>query len=300
SARSSISSSSVGGYRSAAYAINSARIQLDDGMAELRFASALGNARRGGDSAGRRAAPKAVFVGHYLSRNIRGLAMSIQDAAIGVAAARMAFSVPGMVLAQAQQGAPARRLSPELEALNPPVPDDIVIPEERRVPAERKVAAYNDPSWVAPRTSWGHPNLEGTFATDDMRGIPFDRPVELGTQEFLTDEQFIERAKRQQAGRDHSANVQTFHRNEWGVRSFGFSSLVVDPPDGRTPALTEHGRERAAVAARQGTFGPGTFDTFEDFSLYDRCIARGLAAGMTAVLYCNGIVIKQSPDSVTI
>ena len=226
--------------------------------------------------------------------------MAIQDAALGVAAALMAFSVPGMVLAQAQQGAPARRLSPELEALNPPVPDDIVIPEERRVPAERKVAAYNDPSWVAPRTSWGHPNLEGTFATDDMRGIPFDRPVELGTQEFLTDEQFIERAKRQQAGRDHSANVQTFHRNEWGVRSFGFSSLVVDPPDGRTPALTEHGRERAAVAARQGTFGPGPFDTFEDFSLYDRCIARGLAAGMTAVLYGNGIVIKQSPDSVTI
>src|SRR5690606_16694637 len=83
-------------------------------------------------------------------------------------------------------------------------------------------------------------------------------------------------------------------------RSFGFSSLVVDPPNGRTPALTEDGRARAAIAARQGTFGPGPFNTFEDFSLYDRCIARGLSAGMSAVLYGNGILITQSPDTVTI
>src|SRR5262249_26767696 len=68
----------------------------------------------------------------------------------------------------------------------------------------------------------------------------------------------------------------------------------------RTPALTADGRARAAAAAGSGSFGPGPFDAFEDFSLYDRCIARGLAAGMSAVLYGNGIVIAQSPDSVTI
>jgi hypothetical protein len=94
--------------------------------------------------------------------------------------------------------------------------------------------------------------------------------------------------------------VQTFHRVAYGSRVFGFSSLVVDPPNGRTPALTPEGRARAATAAGNGSFGTGPFDKFEDFSLYDRCIARGLNAGMSAVLYGNGIVIAQSPDSVTI
>jgi hypothetical protein len=94
--------------------------------------------------------------------------------------------------------------------------------------------------------------------------------------------------------------VQTFRRVAYGSRVFGFSSLVVDPPDGRMPALTAVGRERAAAAARVGSFGPGPFDRFEDFSLYDRCIARGLAAGMGAVLYGNGIVIAQSPSTVSI
>jgi hypothetical protein len=133
-----------------------------------------------------------------------------------------------------------------------------------------------------------------------MRAVPFDRAREHGTQEFLDEAQFVERARRQQAGSEHAADVETFHRNAWGTRSFGFSSLVVDPPDGRTPALTAEGRARAAAVAGRGTFGNGPFNTFEDFSLYDRCIARSLAAGMGAVLYGNGILISQSPNAVTI
>ena len=168
------------------------------------------------------------------------------------------------------------------------------------MPAEKKAAAYLDSKWSAPKTSWGHPSLAGTWSTDDMRGIPVDRPEALGTQESLSEREFVERAKRQQAGSEHAANVQTFHRVAYGARVFGFSSLVVDPPNGRTPALTSDGRVRAATQAGNGSFGPGPFDTFEDFSLYDRCIARGLNAGMSAVLYGNGIVIAQSPDSVTI
>ena len=36
-------------------------------------------------------------------------------------------------------------------------------------PAEDTAAAVADPSWKAPRTSWGHPSLEGVYSTDDMR-----------------------------------------------------------------------------------------------------------------------------------
>jgi hypothetical protein len=218
---------------------------------------------------------------------------------IRAAAVLVAASASALALGQPPAGA-SQRASPEVEALNPPVPADLVLSGERRVPAEKKAAAYGDRRWTAPKTSWGHPSLQGTWSTDDMRGIPLDRPEQLGTQEFLGEAAFIERAKRQQAGSDHAANVQTFHRVAYGTRVFGFSSLVVDPPNGRTPALTADGRARAAAAAGNGSFGPGPFDTFEDFSLYDRCIARGLSAGMSAVLYGNGIVIAQSPDSVTI
>lgn len=221
--------------------------------------------------------------------------MSIKHTAIRAAAALVAAYAPVMASAQAP-----RALSPELAALNPPVPADLVLTEDRKTPAEKKAAAYADRGWRAPRTSWGHPSLQGTWSTDDMRGIPFDRPEALGTQEFVSDEQFIERAKRQQAGTEHAENVQTFHRVAYGSRVFGFSSLVVDPPNGRTPALTAVGRARAEAAAKTGSFGPGPFDKFEDFSLYDRCIARSLSSGISAVLYGNGLVIAQSPDSVTI
>jgi hypothetical protein len=226
--------------------------------------------------------------------------MSIKGTAIQTAAALAAALAPAMALAQAPAGAPPRALSPELEALNPPVPANLVLSEERRVPAEKKAAAYNDRKWTAPKTSWGHPSLQGTWSTDDMRGIPFDRPENFGTQEFVSEQQYLERAKRQQAGTEHAANVQTFHRVAYGMRSFSFSSLVVDPPNGRTPALTADGRARAAAAAGKGSFGTRPFNTFDDFSLYDRCIARGLSAGMSAVLYGNGILIMQSPESVTI
>jgi hypothetical protein len=133
-----------------------------------------------------------------------------------------------------------------------------------------------------------------------MRGIARDRPRELGTQEFLSEEQFLERARTQQAGRNRAVNEETFLRNEWGTRTFGFSSLVVDPPDGRTPPLNEAGRARAEASAGRGTFGPGPFNEFEDFSLYDRCISLGINRGMGAAIYGNGIRVFQSPSSVSI
>jgi hypothetical protein len=133
-----------------------------------------------------------------------------------------------------------------------------------------------------------------------MRGIPRDRPQELADQEFLTEEQFLERARTQQAGRNRAVFEETFLRNEWGTRTFGFTSLVVDPPNGRTPPLNDAGRARAEALRGQGTFGPGPFDDFDDFSMYDRCITLGINRGMGAAIYGNGIRIAQSPDTVTI
>jgi hypothetical protein len=172
--------------------------------------------------------------------------------------------------------------------------------ELRSVPAETTAAAVRDPNWEAPRTSWGDPALEGVWSVDDMRGIPRDRPEELGTRESLTPEEFHERASRDQGGRDRAVNEETFLRNEWGIRTFGYSSLVVDPPNGRIPPMTEAGRARAQAVAGRGTFGPGPFDAFEDFSFYDRCITRGIFGSQLPSIYGNGIRIVQSPGQVSI
>jgi hypothetical protein len=169
----------------------------------------------------------------------------------------------------------------------------------RAVPAETTAAKTVDRSWKAPRTSWGDPSLEGVWSTDDMRSVPTQRPENFGTRETLTAEEFQQRASRDEGGADAAANRETFLRNEWGIRTFGYSSLVVDPPNGRIPEMTPAGLARAGNRDR-GTFGPGPFNAFEDYTLYDRCITRGVIGSTLPVIYGNGMRIIQNPGSVAI
>jgi hypothetical protein len=169
----------------------------------------------------------------------------------------------------------------------------------RAVPAETTAAKVKDPSWSPPRTPWGHPDLEGTWTSDDMRGIPTSRPPSQANREFLTPEEFARRAAGDEASRDRAVNQETFLRNEFGVRTFGYTSFVVDPPDGRMPVLTKAGLARSKAAGGIGTFGTRPFNDFDDFSLYDRCITRGVG-GVFPVLYGNGLLIAQTPDEVVI
>jgi hypothetical protein len=71
----------------------------------------------------------------------------------------------------------------------------------------------------------------------------------------------------------------------------------VDPPDGGMPAFTPEALNRRASRDR-GTFGEGPFNTFEDFTLYDRCITRGVVGSVLRVIYGNGNRIVQGPGMV--
>jgi hypothetical protein len=168
----------------------------------------------------------------------------------------------------------------------------------RSVPAETTAAAVVDPNWEPPRTSWGDPSLEGVWSTDDLRSVPVSRQQRFGERESLTAEEFAERAERDQAGSDVAA-AGDFLQHEYGVRTFGYTSLVIDPPDGRIPELTDAGRALAGTRSR-GTYSPGPFNTFEDFSLYDRCISRGAIGSIMPAIYGNGVQIAQSPNAVAI
>jgi hypothetical protein len=195
----------------------------------------------------------------------------------------LAFGVVTDAAAQGRAGGPPTRTPSAL----------------RSIPAETTAAKVVDPAWRAPKTAWGHPDLEGIWTSDDMRSVPTQRTPAMGTRATLTSEEFARRAGGDEGSRDRAVNQETILRNEYGVRSFGYSSLVVDPPDGRLPAMTPAGLARRADRD-QGTFGAGIFNGFEDFTLYDRCISRGLVGSILPVLYGNGFRLLQTPDSVVI
>jgi hypothetical protein len=157
----------------------------------------------------------------------------------------------------------------------------------------------SDPRWKAPRNPWGQPDLEGIWTTDDMRGVPMSRPAPFGTRAHLTDEEFAARAKqRNQARAIDDARTGTF-RNEEGTRDFSYTSMVIEPADGRVPALTPAARARRRPND-QGSFGLGPWEKVQDFSLYDRCITRGVVGSWMPAVYGNGARIIQTPDSVVI
>ena len=165
--------------------------------------------------------------------------------------------------------------------------------------ADASAAKRQDPHWKAPRNAFGQPDLEGIWTTDDMRGVPMSRPATYGTRQHLTDEEFAARAKQRGLARDvDNARTGTF-RNEEGTRDFSYTSMVIEPADGRVPALTP-----AAIARRRpndsGSFGLGPWEKVQDFSLYDRCITRGLVGSWMPAVYGNGARIVQTPDSVVI
>jgi hypothetical protein len=169
----------------------------------------------------------------------------------------------------------------------------------RAIAAETTAAKVKDPGWKAPRTAWGHPDLAGVWTSDDMRSVQMSRAAQYGTRESLTREEFDRRASGDEGSRDRAVNQETILRNEFGVRTFGYTSFVVDPPNGQMPAMTPAGKARAANRDA-GTFGPGPFDTFEDFTLYDRCITRGVVGSILPVLYGNGVRIVQTPNEVVL
>src|SRR5271166_1528940 len=111
----------------------------------------------------------------------------------------------------------------------------------------------------SPRTPDGKPDLQGVWTNATV--TPLERPVELGNQQFFTKEQAAEYAKKMVANgnsdrRDGGAeaDVARAYNNFW--RESGTSvvptmrtSLIVDPLDGRIPALTPDAQQKVAARA---------------------------------------------------
>jgi hypothetical protein len=158
-------------------------------------------------------------------------------------------------------------------------------------------ASAQEKRYAAPRTPWGHPDLQGVWTSDDARTVPLQRPPELGDRRTLTDEEFTARKQRDDETRgDVKVAAGTFV-GEVGTRSLRQTSLVVSPANGRVPARTPAADQRKAAVAKG--VNPLLPRSWEDRSLFERCISRGPLAALPT-LYGNGLRIVQSPNAVVI
>ena len=186
----------------------------------------------------------------------------------------------------------------------------------------RKVA------WVVPRTPDGHPDFQGNWSNGTM--TPLERPA--GMARALTPEQVVamekvradtvEKLARQSdpnrpappKGGDGSTGAAG---NVGGYNYFWIdagdrmatvngerrSSIIVDPANGRVPALTPVGREQSLERLRRSRQF-GEYDNPENRPLAERCIMSfGSNAGppmLPNYFYNNNYTFVQTPNHIMI
>jgi hypothetical protein len=163
-------------------------------------------------------------------------------------------------------------------------------------------------TWTAPRTPDGHPDLGGVWSNATI--TPLERPAELAAKPFFTREEAAayEKGIAGQSNKDRrdgpaDADVTRAYNEAWWDRGSKVvpslrTSLIVDPPDGRLPALTPSAQEaarRRAEALSRPANGP------EDRLIRERCIVGDNAGPpMMPSAYNNNFQIFETADSVAI
>jgi len=164
-------------------------------------------------------------------------------------------------------------------------------------------------TWSAPRTSDGQPDLQGYWSNATL--TPLERPAELATKPFLTEQeaaayekQLLQTGNRDRRDGNAETDVGRAYNEFWferGNQVVGTrrTSLIVDPPDGRLPALTPEAQKKADAARLYARQHPA--DGPEDRGLQERCILWPTAGPpMLPGGYNNNYQILQSPGYVVI
>ena len=163
-------------------------------------------------------------------------------------------------------------------------------------------------AYTPPRTPDGQPDIGGVWTNATI--TPLERPSDLADKQFFTKEEAAayEQKTAQQSNRDRrdgpaEADVTRAYNEAWWDRGSKVvpslrTSLIVDPPTGRLPALTPAAQEaarRRAEALQRPANGP------EDRLIRERCIVGdNVGPPMMPSAYNNNFQIFQSANYVAI
>jgi hypothetical protein len=204
-------------------------------------------------------------------------------------------------------------------------------------PSEANHFIETPKGWVHPKTAWGDPDLTGIWpiahGLNLVRSCPrAGGPGGRGSGTsggvgsdatpcdpdhiplFKTEAVYQAEVDRAHGIRKSGDNAtQALARGDFGAALQGGvtdptfperqTSMIVDPPNGKLPELTLEGKRRSALMRSSWSLGPTeeqTWDHWEDFDSWDRCITRGMPTSMMPYRYNNGIHIFQAPGMVVL
>ena len=149
------------------------------------------------------------------------------------------------------------------------------------------------------RTPWGDPDLQGIW--DQTTGTPLERAADVADREFLSEEEAARRETQRFQAFDSAprAGSPGNYGSQWrdGSRNaIDRTSLIVDPPDGRIPALTPAARTTRETRAANRRDHPADF--WLDRGLWERCLTRGVPRVPNN--YNSNMLILQTPTTVVI
>ncbi len=167
-----------------------------------------------------------------------------------------------------------------------------------RAQAPASPAVGKTPAWNAPRVA-GQPDLQGIWTNGTL--TPFERPAELAGKEFFTEQEAAVYEKQsQQKDQDLRrllGDIVFLERSH--IARTGRTSLVIDPTDGKVPAMTPAAQRKFEAAHEWAKIHPS--DGPEDRELTERCLLfGGMGPPMLPEGYGNNYHIIQTPGYVTL
>ncbi len=168
----------------------------------------------------------------------------------------------------------------------------------------REAAGKN---WTPPHNPDGTPDLQGIYTNASV--VPLERPKDLGSKEFFTQEEAAAYAKKALAQKAPTG-PGTYADVHYDMAQFGLEksqsklaptirTSIITGPEGRIPAMLPEARKRQAarVAANKGH----EFDGPENRGLAEQCIVWGNEGPpMLPVGYNSNLQIVQGKGYVAI
>jgi hypothetical protein len=166
-------------------------------------------------------------------------------------------------------------------------------------------SAYAQSEWIPDYLSDGQPDITGMWNNVGATATPLEMPEQF--QGRVPNEEELARFIRQRdesrkedvwTGFENSSGVGAYENYwfdwYWSDPEVDAPALIVDPPNGRRPALTE-----AASAVRTYNV-EHEHDSAANVESGDRCLSRGVFGMMMPTAYNNGKLIVQAPGYVII